>query len=284
MSLVRVSLKRLRPRCPDVLAPQTLDVRRWASSAKGGDDSDGIAESLRKGMDELKQMGPQPGTRRHSYAERPLETARRSKSDKSVKQMEKERQYFDAFMDIFSEEFESHSRSRLFYQGFAGDVVAVSLSPDLRSLKAYWALNGDDEPPGPEFRLLYEGLTLETMPAVEAKILKKIEQKLNANVNYLRSLLAIKVNSKKVPNLEFRHFSEQDSIIRAAFKNYSRDSYGRGGYGPAHVEYRERSEHGMQTKEQQLSENESEQELDMLPDTEPPDSGPKLRFSKRHAS
>eukprot|EP00953_Heterococcus_sp_UTEX-ZZ885_P010224 5971-Heterococcus_DN1.PRE.1 len=67
---------------------------------------------------------------------------------------------------------------------------------------------------------LFEGVTAQQMPALEAKILKMVSERLTRHIGYLRAQLAVKVNSKKVPHLLFRHFAEQDPITRAAFKNY----------------------------------------------------------------
>jgi hypothetical protein len=47
-----------------------------------------------------------------------------------------------------------------------------------------------------------------------------VSERLTRHIGYLRAQLAVKVNSKKVPHLLFRHFAEQDPITRAAFKNY----------------------------------------------------------------
>jgi hypothetical protein len=47
-----------------------------------------------------------------------------------------------------------------------------------------------------------------------------VSERLTKHIGYLRAQLAVKVNSKKVPHLLFRHFAEQDPITRAAFKNY----------------------------------------------------------------
>jgi hypothetical protein len=47
-----------------------------------------------------------------------------------------------------------------------------------------------------------------------------VSERLTRHIGHLRAQLAVKVNSKKVPHLLFRHFAEQDPITRAAFKNY----------------------------------------------------------------
>ena len=51
----------------------------------------------------------------------------------------------------------------------------------------------------------------------------QVGERLNKYVGYIRAQLAVRVNSKKVPNIIFRHFAERDPITRAAFKNYEPD-------------------------------------------------------------
>eukprot|EP00611_Tribonema_gayanum_P030088 TRINITY_DN824_c0_g1_i1.p5 TRINITY_DN824_c0_g1~~TRINITY_DN824_c0_g1_i1.p5 ORF type:complete len:115 (+),score=24.89 TRINITY_DN824_c0_g1_i1:1460-1804(+) len=68
---------------------------------------------------------------------------------------------------------------------------------------------------------MLKSATPATLAAVEARLIKMVEQRLAAQAGYLRATLATRVNSKKVPQVLFRHFAESDPVVRAAYKSYS---------------------------------------------------------------
>jgi hypothetical protein len=62
----------------------------------------------------------------------------------------------------------------MFLPGFAAEVVSVSISPDLAQLTVNWALCDDRQEMDPTVVKLFEGVTAQQMPVVEAKILKMV--------------------------------------------------------------------------------------------------------------
>jgi hypothetical protein len=64
--------------------------------------------------------------------------------------------------------------SGMFLPGFAAEVVSVSISPDLAQLTVNWALCDDRQEMDPTVVKLFEGVTAQQMPALEAKILKMV--------------------------------------------------------------------------------------------------------------
>jgi hypothetical protein len=69
-----------------------------------------------------------------------------------------------------------HRASGMFLPGFAAEVVSVSISPDLAQLTVNWALCDDRQEMCPTVVKLFEGVTAQQMPAVEAKILKMVSR------------------------------------------------------------------------------------------------------------
>ncbi|KAG5180051.1 hypothetical protein JKP88DRAFT_349767 [Tribonema minus] len=204
------------------------EVLEWARAWMPRDD--GLSAAVRKGLEELGKVA----SSRQAYSERPLAEARSARWSKSTRQLVKEEQYIDAISQIFDDELDGGSSallvpglaaevaSALFVPGLAAEVASVSISPDLAQLTVFWAFSEEpQEPVTAAVATMLKSATPATLPAIEARLIKMVEQRLAAQAGYLRATLATRVNSKKVPQVLFRHFAESDPVVRAAYKSYS---------------------------------------------------------------
>mmetsp|Transcript_2055 Transcript_2055/g.2971 ORF Transcript_2055/g.2971 Transcript_2055/m.2971 type:complete len:224 (+) Transcript_2055:49-720(+) len=195
-----------------------IPKRKFNSSFQLKSEADeGLSETVRKGLEELKKAMPSGG--KGKYMNRPLEEAKSDKNAKSVRQLAKEEQYYQALIEFFEDQFEEGSN--VTYSGMLVEVVTVSISPDLAELTVFWGLaNERSSNIDKDIAKLLLTATAANLTDIEAKIILMIEKRLKAHSGYIRSILASKVNSKRVPHLLFRHFSEKDPITRAAYKNF----------------------------------------------------------------